>query len=112
MHATLQFGDSQIMLADEFPCMGISAPQPGAGSPVVLNYYVEDVDTLFKQAVAAGATVKMPLGDQFWGDRYGQVEDPFGHWWALGQHIENVAPEEMARRANAMFADRSKKAGQ
>ena len=103
MHASLKIGDSQLMLADEFPGMGTPSPQALGGSPVVLNIYVEDVDTLFNQAVAAGAKVTMPLADQFWGDRYGQIVDPFGHHWALGSHVEDVAPEEMERRANAMF---------
>jgi PhnB protein len=110
MHATLKVGDSQFMLADEFPGMGIPAAQTLGGSPVVLNLYVEDVDSLFNQAVTAGAKVTMPLANQFWGDRYGQIVDPFGHSWALGSHIEDVAPEEMARRANAIFAEMSKKA--
>ena len=112
MHATLKFGYSQVMLADEFPGMGtgVSAPQTLGGSTVVLNYYVEDVDALFKQAVDAGAKVTMPLANQFWGDRYGQVVDPFGHAWALGTHVEDVAPAEMERRASAMFAEMSKKA--
>jgi uncharacterized glyoxalase superfamily protein PhnB len=70
-----------------------------------LNLYVsEDVDSLFKQAEAAGATVVMPLSNQFWGDRYGQISDPFGHRWALGQHVEDVAPEEMERRAKEAFS--------
>jgi len=111
MHATLKVGDSQFMLADEFPGMSNPAAQTLGGSPVVLNLYVEDVDTLFNQAVAAGATVKMPLENQFWGDRYGQIVDPFGHSWALGAHIEDVAPEEMERRANAIFGEMAKKAG-
>ncbi len=111
MHASLKIGDSQFMLADEFPGMGTPSPQALGGSPVVLNIYVENVDGLFKQAVDAGAKVTMPLADQFWGDRYGQIVDPFGHHWALGSHVEDVAPEEMERRANAMFAEMSKKAG-
>jgi PhnB protein len=111
MHATLQVGDSKFMLADEFPGMGPRAAQSLGGSPVVLNIYVDDVDTLFNQAVAAGAKVTMPLANQFWGDRYGQISDPFGHSWALGSHVEDVAPEEMARRANALFGDMGKKAG-
>ena len=78
---------------------------------MVLNIYVEDVDALCNSAVAAGAKVTMPLANQFWGDRYGQIVDPFGHSWALGSHVEDVAPEEMERRANAMFAEMSKKAG-
>jgi uncharacterized glyoxalase superfamily protein PhnB len=110
MHATLKVGDSQFMLADEFPGMSNPAAQTLGGSPVVLNLYSEDIDTLFNQAVSAGATVKMPLANQFWGDRYGQIVDPFGHSWALGAHIEDVAPEELERRANAMFAEMGKKA--
>jgi PhnB protein len=111
MHASLKIGDSTLMLADENPGMGCPSPQSLGGSPVVLNIYVEDVDRLFKEAVAAGAKVTMPLANQFWGDRYGQIVDPFGQSWALGSHIEDVAPEEMERRANAMFAEMSKKAG-
>src|SRR5579862_5146762 len=109
MHATLKFGDSQVMLADEFPGMGTQSAQTLGGSPVVLNYYVEDVDALYKRAVDAGAKVTMPLANQFWGDRYGQVVDPFGQSWALGSHVEDVAPAEMERRANAMFAEMGKK---
>ncbi len=105
MHAELSLGGARLMLADEFPGMGGGSPKTLGGSPVVLNLYVpEDVDSLFKQAVAAGAKVEMPLADQFWGDRYGQVTDPFGHRWALGQHVEDVAPEEMERRAKEAFA--------
>ena len=111
MHASLKIGDSHLMLADEFPQMGSKGPQSLGGSPVVLNIYVEDVDALFNQAVAAGATVTMPLANQFWGDRYGQIVDPFGHRWALGSHVEDVAPDELERRANAMFAEMAKKAG-
>jgi PhnB protein len=103
MHAELSIGNSRIMLADEYPGMG--NPAPGKeGSPVVLNLYSDDVDALWKKATDAGATVTMPLGDQFWGDRYGQVRDPFGHAWALGQHKEDVSPEEMHRRAEAAFS--------
>ncbi len=102
MHAELSVGGARLMLADEFP--GCGSPKTLGGSPVVLNLYVEeDVDGLFKQAEAAGATVVMPLANQFWGDRYGQVTDPFGHRWALGQHVEDVAPAEMERRAKEAF---------
>jgi len=111
MHAHLKIGDSHLMLADEFPGMGTPAPQTLGGSPVVLNIYVDDVDSLFNQAVAAGATVTMPLADQFWGDRYGQIVDPFGHHWALGAHQEDVAPEEMERRGRAIFAEMAKRQG-
>jgi PhnB protein len=110
MHATLKIGDSQLMLADEFPGMGTPAAQTLGGSPVILNIYVDDVDSLFNQAVAAGAKVTMPLANQFWGDRYGHIVDPFGLTWALGSHVEDVTPEEMERRANAMFAEMAKKA--
>jgi PhnB protein len=109
MHAELKIGDSKLMLADEFP--GAKTPQALGGSPVVLNIYVEDVDALFNTAVAAGATVTMPLANQFWGDRYGQIVDPFGHRWALGSHVEDVAPDELGRRAKAAFAEMAKKAG-
>lgn len=111
MHATLKIGDSRLMLADEFPGMGPKSPQALGGSPVVLNIYVEDVDALWNQAVAAGAKVTMPLANQFWGDRYGQVVDPFGHSWALLSHVEDVAPEEVERRANEIFAQMTRKAG-
>jgi uncharacterized glyoxalase superfamily protein PhnB len=111
MHAQLKIGDSRLMLADEFPGMGTPAPQTLGGSPVVLNVYVNDVDSLFSQAVAAGATVTMPLADQFWGDRYGQIVDPFGHHWALGAHKEDVLPEEMERRGKAIFEEMAKKQG-
>jgi PhnB protein len=112
MHAMLKIGDSNLMMADEFPGMGNASPEALGGSPVVLNIYVTDVDALFKQAVAAGATVTMPLVNQFWGDRYGQIKDPFGHSWALGQHIEDVAPEEMERRGRAIFEQMAKGKGQ
>jgi len=110
MHATLQVGDSRVMLADEFPGMGTPAPQTLGGSPVVLNIQVENVDELFNRAVEAGAMVTMPLANQFWGDRYGQLTDPFGHSWALLSHVEDVPREEMERRANAIFAEMMKKA--
>jgi len=104
MHAELKLGSGRLMLADEFPSFGSLSPKTLGGSPVVLNLYSEDVDTLFDRAVKAGAVVTMPLGNQFWGDRYGQVTDPFGHRWALGQHVEDVSPEEMERRAKEAFA--------
>jgi PhnB protein len=113
MHAELSVGGARLMLADEFPGMGSGSAKTLGGSPVVLNLYVqEDVDDLFNQAVAAGATVTMPLANQFWGDRYGQLKDPFGHTWALGQHVEDVAPEEMERRAREVFAQMAKPGGQ
>lgn len=109
MHAEMTIGGARLMLADMFPQAGCGTPKTLGGSPVVLNLYVEeDVDTLFNQAVGAGATVVMPLADQFWGDRYGQLTDPFGHRWALGQHVEDVAPAEMERRAKEAFAQMAK----
>ncbi|MGA3054415.1 MAG: VOC family protein [Candidatus Korobacteraceae bacterium] len=113
MHAELSVGGARLMLADEFPGMGSGSAKTLGGSPVVLNLYVqEDVDGLFNQAVDAGGTVVMPLANQFWGDRYGQIKDPFGHLWALGQHVEDVAPEEMERRAKEAFAQMAKPGGQ
>jgi len=110
MHAELRIGDSQLMLADEMPRPGApQSPQALGSSTVVLHIYVENVDQLFNQAVSAGAKVTMPLANQFWGDRYGQVSDPFGHHWALGQHVEDVSPEEMERRGKEMFAEMAKK---
>jgi PhnB protein len=106
MHAELSIGGARLMLADEFPGFGSGSAKTLGGSPVVLNLYVqEDVDSLFNQAVAAGATVLMPLANQFWGDRYGQLQDPFFHRWALGQHVEDVTPEEMERRAKEAFSN-------
>jgi PhnB protein len=102
-HAEIQIGDSVIMLSDPFPGMGSNAPS-GAGESAGLMLYVADVDALFKQAVDAGATVTMPLDNQFWGDRYGKLRDPFGHCWHLATHIEDVSPEEMMKRAEAAFA--------
>ncbi len=97
-HAELAFGDSVIMLADEFPEMGHVGPKKVGGTPVALALYVEDVDAVIERAVAAGATVVRPVEDQFYGDRSGQIEDPFGHHWFLHTHIEDVSPEEMGRR--------------
>ena len=105
MHAELTIGGARLMLADEFPDFGSKSAKTLGGSPVVVNLFVEnDVDGLFEQAVAAGARETMPLQNQFWGDRYGQIIDPFGHHWALGQHVEDVAPDELERRAREAFA--------
>ena len=100
-HAEIKVGDSPIMLADEYPDMGYHGPQTLGGSPVSLMIYVDDVDTVFNQAVAAGATVKEALQDKFYGDRMGTVIDPFGHRWHLATHKEDVSIEEMQRRAKA-----------
>jgi PhnB protein len=103
-HAELRIGDSLVMLADEMPAMGASAPETVGGSPVHIFLYVPNVDKVFAQAVKAGATVTMPLTDMFWGDRYGKLNDPFGHKWALATHTEDVSPREMAKRAAAAAA--------
>lgn len=95
-HAELQIGDSVLFLGDEFPQMGAVAPT--GPQSVSLFVYLEDVDTVFNRAVAAGAKVDMPVTDQFWGDRYGKLTDPFGHHWGLATHTEDVSPEEMDRR--------------
>jgi PhnB protein len=100
-HSEIKIGNSPIMLADEFPEMDARSPQFFGGSPVSFHLYVENVDTTFKQAVAAGAKVKRPLADQFYGDRTGGVEDPFGHIWYIATHKEDVSPEEMRKRAAA-----------
>ena len=104
MHAELEIGDSMIMLSDEFPEMGGKPPEALNGTPVSIFLYVEDVDKVFQQAVNAGATPQMPLQDMFWGDRFGKLADPFGHQWALATHKEDVAPEELAKRAAAAMS--------
>jgi PhnB protein len=102
-HAELQLGDSVIMLADEFPEMGNQSPKTIGGSPVTLTVYTEDVDETFDRAVKAGATVLRPVENQFYGDRSGMFEDPFGHRWSIATHVEDVPPDEMERRAAAMM---------
>lgn len=95
LHASVRIGDSVVMLTDEMPAYGALGPNSLKGSPVTIHLYVGDVDTFAAQAVAAGAKVRMPVADMFWGDRYGQLEDPFGHRWSVATHIRDVAPEEM-----------------
>ena len=95
MHACIQIGDSRVMLADEFPEWDSVGPKTLKGTPVTLHLYVEDADKAFKQAISAGAAVKMPLADMFWGDRYGIVVDPFGHNWSIAMHVRDVSVEEM-----------------
>ncbi len=108
-HAELQIGDSRLMLSDEFPGMA-SAPDPKAPQSSYLFIYTNDVDALYNRAVKAGCKIDMPLHNQFWGDRYAKVRDPFGHQWGLGQHVEDVAPAEMKRRSEAWMAQMSKAA--
>jgi len=100
-HAEIRIGDSIIMLADEFPEMGHRSPKSLGGSPIGLAIYVPDVDTLAKQFVAAGAKEMRPVKDQFYGDRSGTFEDPFGHVWTIATHKEDLSPEEVQRRFKA-----------
>jgi PhnB protein len=98
-HAELEIGDSVVMLADAFPDMGAPTPKQLGGSPVTVMVYVEDVDATFDRALGAGATAERKVENQFYGDRAGQFVDPFGHRWFVATHVEDVAPEEMAKRA-------------
>jgi PhnB protein len=101
-HAELQIGWGLVMLADEFPGMGQRSPRSLGGSPVTVSVYVEDVDAVFAKALDAGAKEVRAVETQFYGDRAGQFEDPWGHLWSIATHVEDVPPEEMARRAEAM----------
>ena len=103
-HAELQIGDSVFMLGEEDAAMGARSAQTLGGSPVNFYIYVEDVDSAVKRALAAGAKSLMPVSDMFWGDRIGGVEDPYGQKWTLATHKEDVAPREMAKRAQAFYA--------
>jgi len=103
-HAEIKIGDSIIMLADEHPEMDAHAPQSFGGTPVSLLVYVTDVDSVFKQAVSAGAKELRPVKDQFYGDRSGVITDPFGHKWTVSTHVEDVSAEEMKRRMAAQTA--------
>ena len=103
-HAEIKIGDSPIMLADEFPEMGFVSPQTLGGSPVGIMIYVEDVDTVFKQAIDAGGVEKKGVQDQFYGDRSGTLTDPFGHVWTVATHKEDVSPEEIDKRLAAVKA--------
>ena len=101
MHAEVRIGDAPVYLADEFPDMGFHSPLHYGGTGAGVHLYVDDVDAMYDQAVAAGATPLMPPVDAFWGDRYGSLTDPFGHRWSLATHKEDLSPEEMARRMEA-----------
>jgi PhnB protein len=103
-HAELEIGNAVLMLADPFPQATLKTPKELGGTTMAVFLYVEDVDATVQQAVDAGATVTMPPEDQFWGDRYGKVTDPFGHEWEIATHVEDVAPEEMEERARAAMA--------
>ena len=103
-HAELEIGDSRIMLADEWPALDALSPQTIGGSAVVITLYVEDVDAVVSRALAAGAKLTRPVVDQFYGDRSGSITDPFGHKWTIATHKEDVSPEEMRKRAAALFS--------
>lgn len=104
MHAEIKIGDSVLMLSDENPEQGAVAPSSLGGSPVHILLYVDDVDAGYQRAVDAGANGVMPPMDMFWGDRFGKFTDPFGHNWSIATHVEDVAPDEMAKRAQEAFA--------
>lgn len=95
MHAEMRIGDSIVMLCDDFPEFGSPGPLALGGSTVVIHLYVPDADAVWERAMAAGAKPLMPLGDAFWGDRYGQLVDPFGHRWAIATHIRDMTPREI-----------------
>jgi uncharacterized glyoxalase superfamily protein PhnB len=95
MHADIRIGDSHLMLVDEYPEQGMLGPYALKGSPVTIHLYVEDVDAAMAQAAEAGARITMPAADMFWGDRYGRLEDPFGHQWSVATHVRDVSQQEI-----------------
>ena len=103
-HCELTLGDSLVMLSDEWPEMGVVGPKTLGGTPMSMNVYVEDSDATFAAAPAAGATELRPVQEQFYGDRSGQFEDPWGHRWSVATHVENVDDDELGRRATAMMS--------
>jgi len=112
LHCELRLGDAWFMLADEFPNMGTGSPRSPRtlnGSTVTIHINAPNVDAAFDRAVKAGARVSMPVADMFWGDRYGKLIDPFGHHWSISTHKEDVSPEEMKKRADALFKNWGKK---
>ena len=102
-NAQLRIGNSMLMLNDEFPDMGCFGPSETNASPVTIHLYVEDADAVFDRAVAAGASVQMPVSDMFWGDRFGVVQDPYGHKWSIATRTEELAPDQIAERAKDFF---------
>src|SRR5262245_26169563 len=102
MHASIRIGDSILMLNDEFPQMDAKGPQTIGGTPVTLHLFVPDVDAAFDRAIRAGAKTVMPVADQFWGDRYGVVADPFGHHWSIATHKRDLTPEEIRKAMASM----------
>ena len=105
MHAELKIGNSRLMLVDEIPEMDAHGPESIGGTPVTIHMYVKDEDSAFNRAVSAGAQVRMPLADMFWGDRYGVLADPFGHSWSIATHKEDLTPEEIRKRMQAGFSE-------
>jgi uncharacterized glyoxalase superfamily protein PhnB len=103
MHAEIRIGDSMVMVGDEYPQMKVVGPQTLGGTSVGIHLYVTDCDAAYARAVAAGATGMMPPADMFWGDRFAKLKDPFGHEWSVATHVEDVTPEECARRAAKAF---------
>ena len=101
MHAMVRIGDSMLMLVDENTACGMPGPKSTGGSPVTIHLYVEDADATLKRAADAGARVTMPVQEMFWGDRYGRLEDPFGHQWSVATHVRDVSPEEMKQAMSA-----------
>ncbi len=106
MHASIRIGDSTVMLTDEFPDWNSFGPKALKGTAVTIHLYVDDADAVAARAVAAGAKVVMPMEDMFWGDRYGIVEDPFGHRWSIGTHVRDVTPAEMQEAMKKMTSER------
>jgi len=109
MHAAIKIGDGVIFLADEMGMSHVKSPKNLGGTTTSIMLFVPDVDATFKTAVSAGAKVNMPVADQFWGDRYGQVEDPFGHQWSLATHKQDLTQDQIAANAKAFFANMGKK---
>jgi PhnB protein len=103
VHAQIRIGDSFLFLGDEVPGMGAGAPETYGGSPVSIHLYVDDVDAAFERAVSAGAKVRMPVADMFWGDRYCKVADPFGYEWGLATRKEDLTPDEIRKGAKEFF---------
>ena len=97
MHASVRIGDSPVMLVDEYPAWGVLSPTSLKGSPVTIHLFVKDVDGFVARAVSAGAKVTMPVADMFWGDRYGKLEDPFGHHWSVATHLRDMTPAEIQK---------------
>jgi uncharacterized glyoxalase superfamily protein PhnB len=112
MHAEIRIGDSVVMLGEENPQWGTKSPLSTNGNPGSLHIYVEDADAAFARALAAGATVRQPLEDAFWGDRYGKVTDPFGHEWGIATRVRELSPEEMRQAAEAWMAQASQQSSE